>query len=72
MGLFLEGSLKFQNTSKNTNEEMLLILLILRFGREANTTSSVKKLIALQKKKQNGNAHVVLSLVCSTNELKQG
>ena len=66
MGLFLEVFLKFQNTFKNTNEEMLLILLILRFGRETNTSSSIEKLIAFRKKgethmlfsKERGNAHV--------------
>ena len=54
---------------------MLLILLILRFGREVNTSSSIKKLTGFSKKKEKkrkGNAHVVLGFVCSTNELKQG
>ena len=52
VGLFLEVFLKFQNTFKNTNEEMLLILPILRFGREANISSSIKKFTAFRKKRE--------------------
>ena len=44
------------------------ILFILRFGREAHTSSLIKKLINFSKK--TGNAHVALGFVCPTNELK--
>ena len=43
-------------------------MFILRFRREAHTSSLIKKLINFSKKK--GNAHVVLGFVCPTTELK--
>ena len=43
------------------------ILFILRYGREARTSSLIKKLIKFSKE----NPHVVLGFVCPTNELKE-
>ena len=62
--LSLEVFLKLESIFKNTNKEMLLTLLILQIRREADTSSSIKKLTSFSKKM--GNTHVMLGFVWST------